>query len=162
MPVTKREIAEKFGVTKRTVANYVSRMGLEDHVTRNGQTDILDDYAAAALADALGKKGSVTEVPAEETETEKMPATDPVITALGARIEDLKAENARLAAELAEARLSREHEVAELRSQLAQASERAIRLAERLAGIAERQQVIAAMPWWRRGTMAMRLLGPGE
>lgn len=32
---------------------------------------------------------------------------------------------------------------------------------EALASLAERQQAIAATPWWRRGRMAMKLLGPG-
>lgn len=34
-------------------------------------------------------------------------------------------------------------------------------LAGKLASLAERQQAIAATPWWRRGRMAMKLLGPG-
>ena len=48
------EIAEKFGISKRTVANYIERLGLGDHVERVGQADFLDDYAVAAVADALG------------------------------------------------------------------------------------------------------------
>ena len=32
----------------------------------------------------------------------------------------------------------------------------------KLAGLAERQQVIAATPRWKRGRMAMKLLGPGS
>ena len=67
----------------------------------------------------------------------------------------------RLDAELKETRAAHEREVSELRSQLAAANERAAKLADRVAGIAEAQQAIAATPWWRRGKLAMKLLGPG-
>lgn len=50
MGITKREIAAELGVSKRTIANYIGKLGLGNHVSRNGNTDILDDFAAAALA----------------------------------------------------------------------------------------------------------------
>ena len=53
MGITKREIASELGVSKRTIANYIGKLGLGNHVSRNGNTDILDDFAAAAIADAL-------------------------------------------------------------------------------------------------------------
>ena len=53
MGITKREIAAELGVSKRTIANYIGKLGLGNHVSRNGNTDILDDFAAAAIADAL-------------------------------------------------------------------------------------------------------------
>ncbi len=53
MGITKREIASELGVSKRTVANYIEKLGLGNHVSRNGNTDFLDDFAAAAIADAL-------------------------------------------------------------------------------------------------------------
>lgn len=50
MGITKREIAAELGVSKRTIANYIGKLGLGNHVSRNGNTDILDDFAAAAIA----------------------------------------------------------------------------------------------------------------
>ncbi len=50
MGITKREIASELGVSKRTVANYIEKLGLGNHVSRNGNTDFLDDFAAAAAA----------------------------------------------------------------------------------------------------------------
>ena len=57
MGITKREIASELGVSKRTVANYIEKLGLGNHVSRNGNTDFLDDFAAAAIADALKNPG---------------------------------------------------------------------------------------------------------
>ena len=45
MGITKREIASELGVSKRTVANYIEKLGLGNHVSRNGNTDFLDDFA---------------------------------------------------------------------------------------------------------------------
>lgn len=50
---------------------------------------------------------------------------------------------------------------AEGKAQLAEANAMVAELAGKLASLAERQQAIAATPWWRRGRMAMKLLGPG-
>lgn len=58
MGITKREIASELGVSKRTVANYIEKLGLGNHVSRNGNTDFLDDFAAAAIADALIGQGA--------------------------------------------------------------------------------------------------------
>lgn len=162
MATTKREIAEKFGISKRTVANYIERLGLGDHVERVGQADFLDDYAVAAVADALGKNVPQREQRQEEQPAAAPAANDAVIAALNARITDLKEQNERLIAELADIKSAREREVAELRSELAEANDRAAKLADRVAGIAERQQAIAAIPWWKRGNVAMKLLGPAS
>ena len=67
-----------------------------------------------------------------------------------------------LAVELADLRASRDREVESLRMQLNDANRRAAELADRVATIAERQQAIAATPWWKRGRIAMKLLGPGS
>lgn len=162
MATTKREIAEKFGISKRTVANYIERLGLGDHVERVGQADFLDDFAVAAVADALGKNVPQREQRQEEQPASAPAANDAVVAALNARITDLKEQNERLIAELADIKLAREREVAELRSELAEANGRAAKLADRVAGIAERQQAIAAIPWWKRGNVAMKLLGPAS
>lgn len=61
MGITKREIASELGVSKRTVANYIEKLGLGNHVSRNGNTDFLDDFAAAAIADAMQAAGCVLE-----------------------------------------------------------------------------------------------------
>ena len=58
MGITKREIASELGVSKRTIANYIGKLGLGNHVSRNGNTDILDDFAAGLrgvenIADSL-------------------------------------------------------------------------------------------------------------
>lgn len=158
MGATKKELADTLGVAKQTVVNYIERLGLApDHVTRVGKYDVLDDFAVSAIADAISKGIPKTEAPGNVEET----ANDAVVAALNDRISDLKSQNERLTAELAEAHAAREREVSELRSQLADANTRAAKLADRVAGIAEAQQAIAATPWWRRGKLAMKLLGAG-
>ena len=160
MGITKREVADKLGVAKQTVVNYIDKLGLApEHVTRVGKTDVLDDFAVSALADALGKNIPPRPV-ADEDDSEG--SQDSVIAALNGRIADLKEQNDRLVAEIAEMRSSRERELSDLRDQLARANERAARLADRVAGIAERQQAIAALPWWHRGLFATKLLGSGK
>lgn len=157
MGVTKREVADQLGVAKQTVVNYIEKLGLApEHVTRVGKTDVLDDFAVSALADALGK--NVVPRPAQDDASDQR---ESVISALNARIADLKEQNDRLVAEIAEMRSSRERELGELRDQLASANDRAARLAERVAGIAERQQAISALPWWRRSYFATKLLNSG-
>ncbi len=159
MGATKKELADTLGVAKQTVVNYIGRLGLApDHVTRVGKYDVLDDFAVSAIADAIGKGIPKTEAPGNVEET----ANDAVVAALNDRISDLKSQNERLTAELAEAHAAREREVSELRSQLADANARAAKLADRVAGIAEAQQAIAATPWWRRGKLAIKLLGAGS
>ena len=54
MGITKREIASELGVSKRTVANYIEKLGLGNHVSRNGNTDFLDDFAAATTPPTSG------------------------------------------------------------------------------------------------------------
>ena len=160
MGITKREVADQLGVAKQTVVNYIDKLGLApEHVTRIGKTDILDNFAVSALADALGK--NIPPRPAQEEEDTPEPQ-ESVIAALNGRITDLKEQNARLVAEIADMRSARDRELADLRAQLAEANDRAARLADRVAGIAERQQAIAALPWWRRGVFATKLLGSGQ
>ncbi|WP_417053465.1 hypothetical protein [Ellagibacter isourolithinifaciens] len=159
MGATKKELADTLGVAKQTVVNYIERLGLAPkHVTRVGKYDVLDDFAVSAIADAIGKGIPKTEAPGNVEET----ANDAVVAALNDRISDLKSQNERLTTELAEAHAAREREVSELRSQLDGANARAAKLADRVAGIAEAQQAIAATPWWRRGKLAMKLLGAGS
>lgn len=163
MGITKREVADKLGVAKQTVVNYIDKLGLApEHVTRVGKTDVLDDYAVSVLADALGK--NIPPRPAQAAPQEEGPTDgqDSVIAALNGRIADLKEQNDRLVAEIAEMRASRERELADLRDQLAEANDRAARLVDRVAGIAERQQAIAALPWWKRSVFATKLLGAGS
>lgn len=153
MGATKKEVAEQLGVAKQTVVNYIVRLGLEEHVTRMGKTDVLDDFAVSAIADAIGKN-----VPPVTSKDETDKASDAITSSMLARIEDLKERNVALSEMLKE----RDREISELRAQVAAANERNAILAERVAGIAERQQVLAATPWWRRARMAMKLLGPGS
>ena len=163
MGVTKREVADQLGVAKQTVVNYIDKLGLApEHVTRVGKANVLDDFAVSALADALGKNIPLRMSQEAEEPESQAGAQDSVIAALNARIADLKEQNARLVSELAELRASRERELTEMRGQLDAANDRAARLADRVAGIAERQQAISALPWWKRSTFATRLLGPGS
>ena len=157
MGVTKKELADTIGVSKQTVVNYIDRLGLApEHVSRVGKYDVLDDFAVSAIADAVGKS-----IP-QQSESDDTDVSDAVIAALNDRIADLKEQNGRLAVELADLRASRDREVESLRMQLDDANRRAAELADRVATIAERQQAIAATPWWKRGRIAMKLLGPGS
>ena len=138
MGITKREIASELGVSKRTVANYIEKLGLGNHVSRNGNTDFLDDFAAAAIADALKSPVKPSRQPPAVAAA---PAPDSLVDSLTAQLEIERSRNA------------------ELMDALTAERDRAAR---KLASLAERQQAIAATPWWRRGRMAMKLLGSGS
>lgn len=152
MGITKREIASELGVSKRTIANYIGKLGLGNHVSRNGNTDILDDFAAAAIADALKNPEKPSRQPA---------AAAPAPDSLAAQLEIERSRNAELMEALAVERDRAARAEAEAKAQLAEANARVAELAGKLASLAERQQAIGATPWWRRGRMAMKLLGPG-
>lgn len=156
MGITKREIASELGVSKRTIANYIGKLGLGNHVSRNGNTDILDDFAAAAIADALKNPEKPSRQPAPAA-----PAPDSLADSLAAQLEIERSRNAELMEALAVERDRTARAEAEAKAQLAEANARVAELAGKLASLAERQQAIAATPWWRRGRMAMKLLGPG-
>lgn len=156
MGITKREIAAELGVSKRTIANYIGKLGLGNHVSRNGNTDILDDFAAAAIADALKNHEKPSCQPAAAA-----PAPDSLADSLAAQLEIERSRNAELMEALAVERDRAARAEAEAKAQLAEANARVAELAGKLASLAERQQAIAATPWWRRGRMAMKLLGPG-
>ena len=156
MGITKREIASELGVSKRTIANYIGKLGLGNHVSRNGNTDILDDFAAAAIADALKNPEKPSRQPAVAA-----PAPDSLADSLAAQLEIERSRNAELTEALAVERDRAARAEAEAKAQLAEANARVAELAGKLASLAERQQAIGATPWWRRGRMAMKLLGPG-
>lgn len=156
MGITKREIASELGVSKRTIANYIGKLGLGNHVSRNGNTDILDDFAAAAIADALKNPEKPSRQPAAAAS-----APDSLADSLAAQLEIERSRNAELMEALAVERDRAARAEAEAKAQLAEANARVAELAGKLASLAERQQAIAATPWWRRGRMAMKLLGPG-
>ena len=156
MGITKREIAAELGVSKRTIANYIGKLGLGNHVSRNGNTDILDDFAAAAITDALKNPEKPSRQPAVAA-----PAPDSLADSLVAQLEIERSRNAELMEALAAERDRAARAEAEAKAQLAEANARVAELAGKLASLAERQQAIAATPWWRRGRMAMKLLGPG-
>lgn len=61
MPATLRQIAERCGVSRQTVVNYLKKLDLwESHVTRGvvGQASIVDDYAASAVAAEIGNRAT--------------------------------------------------------------------------------------------------------
>lgn len=95
MGITKREIASELGVSKRTIANYIGKLGLGNHVSRNGNTDILDDFAAAAIADALKNPEKPSRQPAAA------PAPDSLADSLAAQLEIERSRNAELMEALA-------------------------------------------------------------
>jgi DNA-binding transcriptional regulator LsrR (DeoR family) len=159
MGITKREIASELGVSKRTVANYIEKLGLGNHVSRNGNTDFLDDFAAAAIADAL-KNPPANRPASQPTRPLHPPRT--LVDSLAAQLEIERSRNAELMEALAAERDRAARAEAEAKAQLAEANARVAELAGKLASLAERQQAIAATPWWRRGRMAMKLLGPGR
>ena len=159
MGITKREIATELGISKRTVANYIVKLGLGNHVSRKGNTDFLDDFAAAAIANALKGSGKPSDVPAAEPVT-MVPGG--LVDSLSSQLEAERARNSELAEALAAERDRAVRADAEAKAQLAEANARVAELAGKLAQLAERQQAIAATPWWRRGRMALRLLGPGK
>lgn len=98
MGITKREIASELGVSKRTVANYIEKLGLGNHVSRNGNTDFLDDFAAAAIADALKNPGKPSRQPADAPAA---PAPDSLVDSLAAQLEIERSRNAELMEALA-------------------------------------------------------------
>lgn len=177
MPTTKKAIADELGVTKRTVANYVERLGLEEHIQRVGQTDIVDDYAAAALADEIRK--NIPEREPREDGGESTP-NDTLVDALNQRIADLSAERDRLVAQVAQ----RDAEIAELREedkrraerheeqveklqercreQVDAANERADKIAMRLADLTDLTTRLSAAHWWERGRIIRELPAPGS
>lgn len=53
---TKKQLAEHFGCNKQTVANVIAELGIEEHVTRHGNTDYLDEFAQSAIANRLSKR----------------------------------------------------------------------------------------------------------
>ena len=93
MGITKREIAAELGVSKRTIANYIGKLGLGNHVSRNGNTDILDDFAAAAIADALKNPGKPSRQPVDAPAA---PAPDSLVDSLAAQLEIERSRNAEL------------------------------------------------------------------
>lgn len=93
MGITKREIASELGVSKRTVANYIEKLGLGNHVSRNGNTDFLDDFAAAAIADALKNPGKPSRQPVDAPAA---PAPDSLVDSLAAQLEIERSRNAEL------------------------------------------------------------------
>lgn len=161
MGITKREIASELGVSKRTIANYIGKLGLGNHVSRNGNTDFLDDFAAAAIADALKNPEKPSRQPVAAPAAPAAPAPDSLADSLAAQLEIERSRNAELMDALAAERDRAARAEAEAKAQLAEANARVAELAGKLASLAERQQAIAATPWWRRGRMAMKLLGPG-
>ena len=114
MSATKREVAEQLGVAKQTIVNYIAKLELADHVKRVGKTDVLDEFAVSAIADAVGKSIPQASAPKEDGVT----TSDTVVAMLNERIADLKAECERLRAELESERTSHAHEVESLREQL--------------------------------------------
>ena len=90
------------------------------------------------------------------------PAPDSLVDSLAAQLEIERSRNAELMEALAAERDRAARAEAEAKAQLAEANARVAELAGKLASLAERQQAIAATPWWRRGRMAMKLLGPGR
>ena len=161
MSVTKREIADELGVSKRTIANYIGKLELETHVSRVGNTDFLDDFAAAAIADAI-RKPRQPKIEKGGEEIEKHAARGLLVDSLMDQLHFERARNADLQTDLENERDRANRLEADSKAQLAEANARIAELAGKLAKLAERQQMIAATPFWRRWRMTVKLLGPGS
>ena len=77
MGATKREVAEQLGVAKQTIVNYIAKLELADHVKRVGKTDVLDEFAVSAIADAVGKSIPQASAPKEDGVTTSVAAPLP-------------------------------------------------------------------------------------
>ena len=139
MGITKREIASELGVSKRTVANYIEKLGLGNHVSRNGNTDFLDDFAAAAIADALKNPGKPSRQPADAPAA---PAPDSLVDSLAAQLEIERSRNAELMEALAAERDRATRAEAEAKKKAEQ--ERLAREKEEAAREAQRRAVPAS------------------
>lgn len=164
--VTKRQLADTYGVSKQTVTNYIDRLGLQDHVFRRGQTDVLDEHAVQVLSNALGKN-TVKQPVAFVDETPKQPQ-DAVLEALNSQIADLKQDKEQLREQVEGLR----NEAASLRSEnqsLRDAStsdrERAARAEGRLQSLSEYLVTMADLGFFARAKAAKQLpkrLGDGK
>ena len=117
--------------------------------------------AKAQLAEANARVAELAGKLASLAERQQAIAPDSLADSLAAQLEIERARNAELMEALAVERDRAARAEAEAKAQLAEANARVAELAGKLASLAERQQAIAATPWWRRGRMAMKLLGPG-
>ena len=143
MGITKREIASELGVSKRTVANYIEKLGLGNHVSRNGNTDFLDDFAAAAIADALKSPGKPSRQPADAPAA---PAPDSLVDSLAAQLEIERSRNAELMEALAAERDRAARAEAEAKAQLAEANARVAETGVKETGENRRPTLSASTP----------------
>ena len=160
--VTRRELAERIGCTKQTVAKALREIDLDGHVVKRGQTEYYDDYVASAVADRLAPrfrrqeedggggdavldllehyKSALVESEARRDAEASRHASE--TERYGRLIDSLQADVARLTAALDEERLKRDE------------------LERRLSDTREALSAIAAAPFWRRGAIASRALLP--
>ena len=149
MGITKREIASELGVSKRTIANYIEKLGLGNHVSRNGNTDFLDDFAAAAIADALKNPGKPSRQPAAA------PAPDSLVDSLAAQLEIERSRNAELMEALAVERDRAARAEAEAKAQLAKKDEQIAKLMETVADSTKAVQGAQALHHETAQTLAL-------
>lgn len=90
--------------------------------TRNGNTDFLDDFAAAAIADALKNPGKPSRQPADAPAA---PAPDSLVDSLAAQLEIERSRNAELMEALTAERDRAARAEAEAKAQLAEANAKA-------------------------------------
>lgn len=140
MGITKREIASELGVSKRTVANYIEKLGLGNHVSRNGNTDFLDDFAAAAIADALKNPGKPSR---QQADAPAAPAPDSLVDSLAAQLEIERSRNAELMEALTAERDRAARAEAEAKAQLAEANARVAELAAERKKLADERARLA-------------------
>ena len=161
MAATKKQLADELGVTKQTVTNHIQRLGLSGHVTREGNVDMVDDFACSALADAIGtdktSKGDAPDGPSNVADAQKIVISN-LEAELRRKTDEYESRLSKLEAELEATR----GKLLDAQDKLIEAAETNGRLSGEIAEIAKRQQIIAATPWWRRWSLAAKLLGSGD
>lgn len=164
--VTKRQLADTYGVSKQTVTNYIDRLALQDHVFRRGQTDVLDEHAVQVLSNALGKS-TVKQPVAFVDETPKQPQ-DAVLEALNSQIADLKQDKEQLNEQVKELRRELINLRAEAQSShdaMVAAEKRASNAEGRIQSLSEHLVTIADLGFFARAKAAKQLpkrLGDGK
>lgn len=172
MATTKTELARSLGCSKSTVVNCIADLGdvLDGHIQRRGKTDMLDDFAASAIADRLAARFTKTAARegAEDDLLEVYRSGYRQTLDLLAAIKDAHAEQvadyrARIEvyAQQVEAQQQTIRDMTAEREQTRRAYEDEI---ERLRSELSRAQAyaaeLAAAPWWRKRAVISRYALP--
>lgn len=169
MEYTRKMIADKIGCTKQTVAAYAKDLDLGGHVTRRGQTDYYDEFAASAIAARASGRFSRYQ---EERAGDPSDLVQVMLEHYKSEVERLRAEleavEGRHEAEVNRIRqlLDDERELARMMgSQAAEANARAADAEARAARLTAALSAVESAPFWRKGGIArsaLALPAPGD